>query len=223
METLLQQTPYRLHSVSVVVTAEFHNPSILNPDFLVSREIVPSGWVVTEAVTTPPVSVVQYDNGIQWMVDQSNLTVTEICESPFKDNYHVYGLVSAYLAKLPHVPYRSLGLNCVASLKQDHPAKWLIERFLKLGTWFEGEPEIIGLEPSFVMDAGDAMCNLSLREGWVQNPNGEDQESAVIASVNVHHAVPLDADGLNEAIDQWSQRQCFVISALDKLLIQTQI
>ena len=223
MGTLLQQTPYRLHSVSVVVTAEFHNPSILNPDFLVSREIVSSDWVVTEAVTTPPVSIVQYDNGIQWMVDQSNLNVTEICESPFRDNYHVYGLVSTYLSKLPHVPYRSLGLNSVASLKQEQPAKWLIQRFLKLGSWLEGQPEVIGLEPSFILDAGDATCNLSLREGWVQSPNDGNQESAVIASANVHHAGPLDADGLSAAINQWSQRQCFVISALDKLLRQTQI
>ena len=222
METLLQKTPYRLHSVSVVVTAEFHNPSILNPDFLVSREIVPSDWVVTEAVTTPPVSIVQYGNGIRWTVDQSNLTVTETCESSFRDNYHVYELVSAYLSKLPHVPYRSLGLNCVASLKQDDPAKWLIQRFLKIGAWFEDEPEVIGLEPSFVMDAGDATCNLSLREGWVQSSDDGDKESAVIASVNVHHAGPLDADGLTEAINQWSQRQRFVISALDKLLRQTQ-
>ncbi len=221
----MQKTPYRLHSVSVVVTAEFHNPSILNPDFLVSREIVPSDWVVTEAVTTPPVSIVQYDNGIRWVVDQSNLTVTEICESTFRDNYHVYGLVSAYLSRLPHVPYRSLGLNCVASLKQDHPAKWLIERFLKLGAWLEGEPEVIGLEPNFVMDAGGATCNLSLREGWVQSSRSSDfgdQESAVIASVNMHHAGPLNTDGLSEAIEQWSQRQCFVISALDKLLRQSQ-
>ena len=222
METLLQKTPYRLHSVSVVVTAEFHNPSILNPDFLVSREIVPSDWIVTEAVTTPPVSIVQYNNRVRWMVDQSNLTVTEMCESPFRDNYHIYGLVSAYLSKLPHVPYRSLGLNCVASLKQNLPAKWLIQRFLKLGTWLEGEPKLIGLEPSFVMDAGDATCNLSLREGWVQSSDDDDQESAVIASVNMHHAGPLDADGLTEAINQWSQRQRFVISALDKLLRQTQ-
>ncbi len=39
-----EDTSYWLHTVSVVVTAEFHNPSILNPDFLVSREIIPADW-----------------------------------------------------------------------------------------------------------------------------------------------------------------------------------
>ena len=60
-----QDLPYWLHSVSVVVTAEFHNPSILNPDFLESKEIVPSDWTGTEAITTPQVSFVRYENEIQ--------------------------------------------------------------------------------------------------------------------------------------------------------------
>ena len=38
---LCYEDPLLVHSVSVVVTAEFHNPSILNSDFLESKEIVP--------------------------------------------------------------------------------------------------------------------------------------------------------------------------------------
>ena len=173
---MTEGTPYWLHSVSVVVTAEFHNPSILNPEFLVSRKIVPSAWSVTEAITTPPVSMLRYDNGIQWMVDQSNLTVTESCESFFRDDYQVYGLVNSYLAELPHVPYRSLGLNCVASFKQDNPEQWLTQRFLKPGTWLEGKPEVIGLKPNFAIDAGDATCNLMFSEGRNQNPDGDQED-----------------------------------------------
>ena len=33
-----------LHSMSVVVTAEHHNPSILNKDFLINSGIVPQDW-----------------------------------------------------------------------------------------------------------------------------------------------------------------------------------
>jgi hypothetical protein len=32
------------HWVNVVILAKFHNPSILNPDFLERNEIVPEGW-----------------------------------------------------------------------------------------------------------------------------------------------------------------------------------
>ena len=218
---MTEGTPYWLHSVSVVVTAEFHNPSILNPEFLVSRNIVPSDWSVSEAITTPPVSMLRFDNGIQWVVDQSNLAVTEICESPFRDDYLVYGLVNSYLAELPHVPYRSLGLNCVASLKQDSPEQWLTQRFLKPGTWLQDKPEVVGLKPNFAIDAGDATCNLTFNEGRIQNPEGN-QEEAIIVNANVHHAGPLDANGLRAAIDCWPERQNFVISALDKLLQRIQ-
>ena len=218
-----EDTSYWLHTVSVVVTAEFHNPSILNPDFLVSREIIPADWVVTEAVTTPPVSIVRYNNGIQWVVDQSNLTVTELCQSPFRDNYQVYGLVDAYLEKLPHVPYRSLGLNCSASIKQDDPDQWLMQRFLKPGSWLEGKPNILGLKPSFAIDAGDATCNLTLSEGLAQQTPEDVRASALVITSNVHHAGPLDVGELREAISQWPKRQEFLVSALDKLLKRTQI
>ena len=216
-----QAPPYWLHSVSVVVTAEFHNPSILNPDFLVSKEIVPEDWEVSETITTPSVSIVSYNQGIQWTVDQSKLTVVENCESSFRNDYCVYALVNAYLAKLPHVPYRSLGLNCVVSINQSDPEQWLIQQFLQLGPWLEGEPKVLGMVPKFSLDAGDAVCNLSFSAGQSTPPQGE-PETAVIASSNVHHAGPLDTNGLHMAIDRWPEKQDFVISALNKLLKQPQ-
>ena len=208
---------YRLHSVSVVVTAEFHNPSILNRDFLVSREIVPEDWDVAEAITTPPVSIVSYANGIQWTVDQSTLRVVENCDSSFRDDYVVYKLVDAYLEKLPHVPYRSLGLNCVISLGQSHPQRWLTERFLKRGPWQEGEPKILHMIPNFTVNARDAVCNLSLSGGQVNNQQNEPMDSVLVNS-NVHHAGPLDANELRAAIANWAEKQTIVLLALNKLL-----
>ena len=215
--TVSHEIPYRLHSVSVVVTAEFHNPSILNRDFLVSREIVPDDWEVTEAVTTPPVAIVSYSNGIRWTVEQSNLSVVEDCGPSFQDNYLVYTLVSAYLRKLPHVPYRSLGLNCVVSTERNNPDQWVTRRFLNWRPCREGELKVIQMMPNFTLDATDALCNLSFSVGQITPQQGESRP-AVIVNCNVHHAGPYDADGLCAAIAQWPQKQEFVISALDRLL-----
>ena len=52
----------RLHVASVVVTANYHNPSILNNDFLVKNDIVSDGWKVADSISTPAVSVIKYDN-----------------------------------------------------------------------------------------------------------------------------------------------------------------
>ena len=72
---MIDDSPHMLQQVSVVVTAEYHNPSILNPDFLVSREIVPGSWNVIESLTTPAASVVRYDNGVHWVLDKQKLNV----------------------------------------------------------------------------------------------------------------------------------------------------
>ena len=216
-----EDTPYRVHSVSVVVTAEFHNPSILNRDFLVSKGIVPKDWEVVEAITTPPVSIVRYGKGIQWTVDQSRLTVVENCGAPFRNEYLVHRLVVAYLEKLPHVPYRSLGLNYVVSIKQDDPTQWLTQRFLRSGPWIESEPKVLSMVPKFTLNAHDAVCYLSFSAGQTTPPQGK-PEAAVIATANMHHAGPLDVNGLKTAIAQWHRHQSFVISALDKLLKRQQ-
>ena len=200
---------FSLHSVSVVVTAQFHNPSILNPDFLVSREIVPADWTVAETLTTPPVSVAKYENGVEWSVDQSRLTVAEKSGPAFGDSYRVHGLVIAYLQKLPHVPYRSLGLNCQVSTPQANPQRWLIERFG--AEWLSDESAVLGMTPKFAFDAGDAVCQISIGDA---PKNGE----RIALECNMHHQGPLDVDGLCAAIERWPERQTFILSALALLL-----
>ena len=213
-----EEPAFRLHSVSVVVTAQFHNPSILNRDFLVSQAIVPESWEVTEAVTTPAVSLVRYRNGIQLIVDERKLTVVEDCKSSFQDEHLAHRVVIDYLKKLPHVPYRSLGLNCKVSMRQENPQNWLMQRFLKSGDWFRGEPIVRSLVPRFAIKAGDdAECFFTFTPEQVrigQNESG----TAVIADCNVHHAGPLDAASQQAAIARWPERQRFVIEALNMFL-----
>ena len=69
-----------LLSFSVVVTGTAHNPSILNPDFLERREIVPKEWgwqVGAPPITTPPFSQVQYATGVTISVETGKLQVSD--------------------------------------------------------------------------------------------------------------------------------------------------
>ena len=205
-----------LHSVSVVVTANYHNPSVLNPGFLEQNKIVPHEWEVDEAVTTPPLSIVGYQEGILWNLDQTTLTVTENC-SPDQDEFLVHAQVSEYVKTLPHVPYQGLGLNCVLSLAKNDSVKWLTQRFLKSGPWRRDKYSAIGMVPKFVFPVGNAICNLTLNPGLVHPEENVNQE-AVIASSNLHHDGPLDADTLRETIAEWPEKYGNVISALRVLL-----
>ena len=150
---MASESVLRLHQVSVVVTAKFHNPSILNRDFLVLQGIVPGDWEVKESVITPPVSVVRYGNGIDWTVDQSRLEVVEKCGGEFRDEYVVHRLVDAYLEKLPHVPYRSLG---TARCRWRSTIRDVTDRFRRERG--DGEPRVLSMMPKFAVDASDAVC-----------------------------------------------------------------
>ena len=212
------EAQFWLHSVSVVVTSEFHNPSILNPDFLKSQWIVPAYWEPNLAITTPQFSNIRFHNGIEWTVDQSKLTVAEACESQFRDSYLAYDSVVSYVDRLPHVPYRSLGLNCVVACGTNDPQQWLTKQYLKDGIWLHGEPAVRSMVPKFTLDAGAGVaCFLSL-DGGNSNLGSQQPGPVVIATCNVHHQGPLDADALRHAIGCWPRRQEFVIAALERLL-----
>lgn len=197
-----------LRSVSVVVTAEFHNPSILNPDFLVSRGIVPADWTVSQPVTTPALSVVQYENGVGWTVNPSQLTVTQSAGPDFGGACDVHRLVPSYLEKLPHVPYRSLGLNCEVVISEPEPRRRLVERFG--ASWLGTESVVLGMTPRFALGAGGPVCYIGIEE-TLDGPNG------CLARCNMHHQGPLDVDGLCKAIDRWPERQEFVVETLTML------
>ena len=207
---MTDESSVRLHNVSVVVTAEYHNPSILNPDFLTSHGIVPDDWTVAETLTTPPISVVKYTNGIAWTVDQSRLTVTEDCGPAFGGHYESHARVTAYLETLPHVPYRELGLNCQVSMPQRDPRRWLVERFAV--DWLRDDPGVRGMKPTVALSAEDAVCNITFADAT------RGDGPCVAAECNLHHLGPLDVDDLRSAIVCWPERQRFVIATLRRLL-----
>ena len=206
-----------LRSVSVVVTAEFHNPSIINPDFLKSKLIVSQDSKVIETITSPALSVAVFEDGIHCTVEQLKLTVTEVCGQSFQDHYRVQTFVLAYLDALPHIPYRSLGLNSMVCKVRTDPEKWITDRFLKGGPWQRGAISTLRMVPKFSVGMGEATCNLSFETGQVKTQSGG-SDDAVIVNINMHHEGPLDAEGMRNAIDRWPEKQEFTISAVDILL-----
>ncbi len=217
-------SPLLLHSVSIVITAEHHDPMILSPSFLVDKKIVPADRKVVRSETALLESTVRYDE-ILWEMNPSRLAVAEGWDNPdnpFKDDYLLYKMVDAYLAEVSYTPYRSLGLNCTAYMRQDDPGQWLRQRFLHPGPWCEGESKVLAFTPNFVVDAGDGvLCNLSLESATVMPQGGS--ERAIVVNSNIHHPGPLNADEMRAAISRWPEGQDFVISVLDKFLRSPQV
>jgi len=54
-----------ISELAIVVAAQNHNPTILNPDFLKHSQIVPKEWVLREPpLCTEPLARVAYTNGV---------------------------------------------------------------------------------------------------------------------------------------------------------------
>ena len=203
-----------LHSASVVILAESHNPTILNKDFLVVHSIVPKEWSVVETVVTPMLSVVRYANGIKFQVDGQRLEIVEECDLPFRKytSDRLYKLAISYVDTLPHVPYRGLGINYTVSVVRQDPLQWITKRFLKLQPWSEE----FYMTPRFSVGMREATLNLGihskelLREGNSQN--------LVVVDCNIHYGEQLGAASLCDKIRGWTNEKERIADALDRIL-----
>lgn len=121
------------------------------------------------------------------------------------------------MEKLPHVPYRSLGLNCEISLSREDPQQWLIDQFLKSDILLKHDLNILGMVPKFTLAMDDALLHVTLSGGNAQR--GVDKsESAVIIDCNLHFEGPLNSVELREEIQQWPSSQDSIVSVLKRLL-----
>lgn len=205
--------PFKVHSVSVVVTAQSHNPSILTGEFLMASGIVPKEWVIAESLNIPPLSLVRFQNSIQWTLDESRLVVNEICESPIKDAYQIHESVTEYLNKVSYVPYRSLGLNWILYSEHNNPREWLTRQFLKTGAWTNVYQQM-NMAPRFMLRLDDAVLTLAFGD---QVTLQKGTTSAIAVDCNVHHEGPLNATELQQFISQWLNRQKMIMDVLGTL------
>lgn len=216
---MARELAFSLVSISVVVTANNHNPSILTPDFLTSQGIVPRDWEVLDSMTTPGFSAVNYKERSQWILDSGALRIIESCDGEFQDSYEVHDLATKYIDKVRVVPYRGLGLNCQICTQLEEPERWLTERFLSAAIRSQ-DLEDLKLEPRFTFSAAPtipgAVINMSINSGEVAR-SSETWNDAVIIDCNVHQQGPLEADRLISAIGQWAIHQNSIRNALGVL------
>lgn len=129
-------TQFYLTNVSIVVVAEHHNPTILNPDFLKAAEIVPPDWeVAPDPITTPAMSLVRFTNGIVITVDQSRLHVGDNNRQEGPGDSPVAAIARKYVQKLPHVRFKSVGINFQGMIRRSKPRDFLLQRFMTKTKW----------------------------------------------------------------------------------------
>jgi len=203
-----------LHWLNVVILARYHNPSILNPDFLKHNGIVPPDWKVTNQLNTPPLAQIIYENGVIVSIAPDRFDAKQTCNSELKESYLVHDLAARYAAQLPHVGYTGVGLNWLVSIDQAEPKQWLKQRFIKSGNWAAKRFAITTNSIKFEVEAGRATCNLTLS---VRSETKDPAEGVIVCDANFDHQDPLSAGEVGEIVRTWSDRQHFLIETLERL------
>ena len=198
---------FEFGTFSIVVVADKHNPSLLNPDFLQMREIVPKEYELAEpTLTSPPVAIVKYKQGISITVEIEKLQILEDITGKLGESEVIPDIAKKYIHTLPHVRYTGVGINWMGSLQEDNPGMWIRDKFLAKGPWNAPAHDLFSTRIQLSYRLDDAKCNLSLEDGQVAKKE-ESPVPVVIVNANYHHNIseyPAD-EAVATIIGRWKE------------------
>ena len=198
-----------LDSISVVVTAKHHNPSILNPDFLERNGIVPVGWVIVDNLTTQAFSLVRYDNGVEWHLDPLKAILTETSELAVDGSRRIPSIITSWLRQLPHVPYHDLGFSWKLSVRQPAARDWLMDHFFRHDT--PSNRSVSRVQPRFTIDADGKQLNLALDER--ESTDGDQVE----VKCSLYFRGLDDSVKMQQEIGEWEKHESLIFMIVGEL------
>lgn len=184
-------------TTAVVITAEAHNPTILHPAFLAAEDIVPDDWKIgSEAsVSTPALSIVQYENKVSFLVDPNKIQISDSSE---RDESEIAEIATRYVEKLPHVHYTGVGVNIQAFASHDQAEQWLLKRFIASGPWSNEPLRLQSAAVKLVYSIDNGILNLQSEAGSRQKPNSA-PEVGIVVNANYHTNIS-EKDRLGETV-----------------------
>lgn len=176
----------RLFRFSAVVAGEVHNQTILNPDFLGVEGIVPKSWdwKVADTMTTPPLAMVRYENGVTITVEEAKLQVTDSNVEDGPEKSKVGEIASAYVKTLRHVRYTAVGNNFQTLIPMESPEGFLKVLFLKEGPWNNSERTLDAVGIRLIYPLNPGKLTLSIDSGEARLPNEAGKQSVILSNAN---------------------------------------
>lgn len=204
---------WQLVQFSSVVVGQTHNPSILNPDFLVTQGIVPKswGWEVAETVTTMPLALVRYKNAVNITVENNKLQVTDHNVENGPEQSKITEIAKAYVKILKHVHYTAVGNNFQSVMSINNASEAIKRRFLKKGRWntFPMNLDSVGVQLSYsIKPVGRLTLTLNVVEAKLSE--NADAQLVIMANANFtrecekQHAAESAVNHLKQAMEDWN-------------------
>jgi len=195
-----------------VVVASNHNPTILNPDFLVRNRIIGDDWdwkLADDPIATPVFARVSYESGFSITAQPERVVFSETDIDRIPDKSPLGEVAAAFVETLPHVTYKAVGVNpkaCLPFRDEGEARAFISERFFKEGPWLE-YGQLQGNSMKLVFDLSEGMFLLSIDTGQADSKEAGALEGVILQG-NVHHDVTgTNPDAviptLREAIQNW--------------------
>ncbi|WP_190671989.1 hypothetical protein [Nostoc sp. FACHB-190] len=174
---------------SIVVVADNQNPSILNPDFLKYRQIVPSNWeLAMPPISTPALSQVLFKNGVNLVAQSDRITFWEALDSNDLV-FQIPDISCKYIDIVPAVDYRAVGININAQVliadKEDNQDT-VLSTLISPGKWkhFQGKSPNAVVQFTYQLD--DANLMIAIQEAIIQKNSTNELVNIINFSANFH-------------------------------------
>ena len=192
----------KLSGSSCVVVADQHNPSILNPDWLVKTEIIDHAWKLADpCITTPLFARCSYVNKVQLILEPNKLNVSSITMDDHDLSGELPRIVKRYVDTLPHIPYKQLGNNFRFLAGMPDVLSKLKRKLIKKGNWHTNN--ISKIKTTFQYLCNDYRINLTVESLDTGEKSNTGEEGPVLILDFNYHRELNDLDSLINAIYSW--------------------
>lgn len=179
-----------LFEISVVVLARNHNPTILNPDFLISNKIVSRDWELSEPpVCAYPVAQVKFKNKINIVAQLDKLIFSQNITGKTLEEVQINRIARTYVENLPHVDYRAVGINPKGFVKvqsREEAEKFVSDKLIVSGPWktFKNMPSNVITQFKYLL--ADGSLSIKIENGLSTLPDQE-EFPVIFFGANFHH------------------------------------
>ncbi len=191
MQTESSKIEVKITNLALVVACANNTPSVINPDFLRHRNVVPASREVVESacISTPVFSRIEYQGAFAVTCEEGRITVLE----QFGGDFDVATAISPsvanrLLAQLPNVQCNAVGINPTAEVQGVGASK--LKNIFRQGPWQSYDEALPDCSASFSFKLCNRVINVELSSNKVkiQGSTATKVTNLVILG-NFHHGI----------------------------------
>lgn len=209
-----------LTNFSIVVLAQAHNPSILNPDFLKNNKIIDASFTPKDIICTPPIAQVSFDEGISIKAEFERLQFIDPVSERIPYSSQIPEIATRYISTLPHVRYTAAGINFIGHyLWEDirSASSFISDKFIKNGPWLSLGDGLTNIGLKFVYLFDKIKCTISMESAEMIR---EENKKIPVILINANYNLDVKDNNIQEIksfISDWKIQNERFVNFLEKV------